>query len=246
MAIVLRDLDARLKKAVSTYWRTLARQSKNQKKKGAANDPGGRAAATGGKQMDGFADLVKRILIENGMPGAYIHLEKQLELPGFFRPTKKWDIVVVKDGILVAAIELKSQIGPSFGNNLNNRSEEAVGTAQDLRTAFREGKFNTRGKPWVGTMMLVEDCPKSQSPVQVKEPHFEVFPEFKGSSYAKRYELLMRKLVLEELYTRAALLLSTKAGGKRGQFTEPADDLTARNFFASLAGHVGTILASQS
>ena len=64
-----------------------------------------------------------------------------VELPGFFRPTKEWDIVVVSDNNLIAAIELKSQIGPSFGNNFNNRTEEALGTAMDIWTAYREGAF---------------------------------------------------------------------------------------------------------
>ena len=37
-------------------------------------------------------------------------------LPGWFRPSKKWDITAFEDGVLVAAIELKS-INSSFGNN---------------------------------------------------------------------------------------------------------------------------------
>ena len=41
-------------------------------------------------------------------------------------------------------------------------------------------------------------------PVGVNEPHFKVFPEFRGASYAKRYELLLRRLVLEKLFDGAA------------------------------------------
>jgi hypothetical protein len=43
-----------------------------------------------------------------------------MELPGYFRPTKEWDLLVILDGNLLASIEFKSQIGPSFGNNYNN------------------------------------------------------------------------------------------------------------------------------
>ena len=57
---------------------------------------------------------------------------KVLTLPGFFRPTKLWDLLIINQGGLVAALELKSQVGPSFGNNFNNRTEEALGTAVDL------------------------------------------------------------------------------------------------------------------
>ncbi len=248
MGIALNDLDIRVRQAVAFYWKTLESQSKKQKKKGSkAADRGGRARVTGGKQMDGFAKLIRQILIENGLPEAHVHLDKMLELPGYFRPTKKWDLVVVQDSKLIAAMELKSQTGPSFGNNLNNRAEEAVGTAQDIRIAFREGAFNKTGqKPWIGMLMLLEDCPGSQSIVRLQEPHFKVFPEFRDTSYAKRYEILLRRLVREELSTRAALLLSTTRQGVRGVFTEPAEDLRVRDFFVSLAGHIGTFVAGKS
>ncbi len=44
--------------------------------------------------------------------------------------------------------------------------------------------------------------------VSVLEPHFSVFPDFKGASYARRYELLCERLVRERLYNAAALLLT--------------------------------------
>jgi hypothetical protein len=39
-----------------------------------------------------------------------------LELPGYFRATKKWDLVVVSEKQLVLAMEFKSQAGRSTGN----------------------------------------------------------------------------------------------------------------------------------
>ncbi|MBP8259317.1 MAG: hypothetical protein KA118_06600 [Verrucomicrobia bacterium] len=56
-----------------------------------------------------------------GVPQQYVSSKKAVDLPGFFRPTKEWDILVVRDSRLLAAIEAKSQVGPSFGNNFNNR-----------------------------------------------------------------------------------------------------------------------------
>ena len=244
MAVVLKDIEKRVGAAVAHYWKTLSAQSKKQRKGDA--DRGGRAAVTAGKQMDGFCKLIASILADNGMPQAHIHLDKKLELPGFFRPTKKWDLVVVYKDRLVAAMEFKSQRGPSFGNNFNNRSEEAIGTAHDLWTAYREGAFNQSPRPWLGWVMLLEDCEDSRSPVAVEEPHFPVFADFKGASYMKRYELLLRRLVRERLYDSAAFLVATEKQGKSGHYEEPAKDLQAKQFFASLGGHVGTILAGQS
>ena len=127
--------------------------------------------------MDGFNQLVTNLILRSGIESSAIFHKKALELPGYFRPEKKWDLLVVKDGQLIAAIEAKSQVGPSFGNNFNNRAEEAIGSAVDLWTAYREGIFNKTIKPWLGYIFLLEDCPKSNTPVSIKEPHFEVFPD---------------------------------------------------------------------
>ncbi len=116
--------------------------------------------------MDGFANLVIDIVKANGLPHAEIHQKRAvLTLPGYFRPTKLWDLLVMNEGHLVAALEFKSHVGPSFGNNFNNRTEEAIGTSHDLWTAYREGAFGKQARPFVGWLMVVEDAPKSRSPV---------------------------------------------------------------------------------
>jgi hypothetical protein len=244
MSVLPPDYEERVRDAVAHYWTTLGAQAgKNNSAEEA--DRGNRGAVTGGKQMDGFCRLVNWLLKANGMPDASIFVRGNLELPGFFRPTKQWDLIVVHRQHLVAAIEFKSQAGPSFGNNFNNRTEEALGSALDLWTAFREGAFGVdRPRPWVGWLMCLEECKKSTVPVAVDEPHFKVFDEFRGASYAKRYEILARKLVLEKHYDAAALLLSTRSGASAGNYREPAADVGMKRFLAGLGGHVQTFLAS--
>ena len=129
-------------------------------------------------------------------------------------------------------------MGPSFGNNFNNRTEEAIGSAVDLWTAFREGAFNKTVKPWLGYLFLLEDCPESRRPVSTREPHFTVFPEFKNASYAKRYEMLCRKLVRERHYTSAAFMVSDRVDGMNGAYGEPAGDLGFETFARSLVAQV--------
>jgi type II restriction enzyme len=235
--------EQKVRQAVKHYWQTLGAQAKKQ---GAVDsDRGNRAAVTGGKQMNGFCELVAWLVAENGMPDASIFVRSDLVLPGYFRPTKKWDLLVVHQNQLVAAIEFKSQVGPSFGNNFNNRTEEALGTATDLWTAYREGAFGkNQDRPWVGWLMFLEDCTGSSAAVDVAEPHFKVFDDFRAASYAKRYELMLRKLMLEKLYDGATLLLSSRDNAKSGAFNEPASDLTMKRFLAALAGHVQTVLGS--
>ena len=232
----------RLEQAIAHYWRTLEAQSSKQTAGSA--DHGRRAAVTGGKQMDGFCRLVAAIAETNGMPKASIYTTAKLEIPGFFRPTKRWDMLVVDREHLVAALEFKSQRGPSFGNNYNNRTEEALGNASDLWTAYREGAFGTgRPAPWLGWVMMLEDCSGSSTAVAVAEPHFKVFPEFQGTSYAARYQILLRKLVREKHYNATAFVTATNERGLQGQYSEPAADLSIRSLLLAFAGTIATHVA---
>lgn len=62
-------------------------------------------------------------------------------------------------------------------------TEQALGSAVDLWTAFRENGFPQKQQPWVGYVFLVEQTSKSTSPVRLQEPHFKVRPEFENTSY---------------------------------------------------------------
>lgn len=189
---------------------------------------------TGGGQLDGFVDLLRTLLVESGIPDAQVFGRNKGELPGFFRPTKQWDLLVVVNDELLAAVEMKSHVGPSFGNNFNNRAEEALGSATDLLTGYRDGALRASDRPWMGYLMLVEEAPGSTHAVRVAEPHFPVFPEFRDASYAKRYEILCLKLIRERLYDSACLLLSAKSGARRGEYVEPLPELGFSRFATSL------------
>jgi hypothetical protein len=239
MNLARNELAVRVGKAVSIYWSTRRRQLAKQDASG-QRDQGSRSAVTGGAQMDGFINLLTGLIEDAGIKSQHIFHNTALELPGFFRPTKEWDLLVVRDRQLILGLESKSQVGPSFGNNFNNRTEEAMGSALDLWTAYREGAFNKTIRPWLGYIFLLEDCEGSRRPVKVKEPHFKVFPEFVNASYAKRYELFCRKLVRERHYDAAAFLMSEPKQGLKGAFTEPAEDLALLPFAKSLVAHVST------
>ena len=233
----MKDLDPRVGRAIRHFWRVRDRQFKQQGLKTGQRDAGLRTAVTGGKHLDGFIQLCRDLLFEAGLEEAEDFLNRRVELPGYFRAEKNWDLLAVVDGRLLAVIEFKGQVGPSFGNNFNNRTEEALGNAADLWAAYREGAFQPSQRPWLGYVFILEDCPKSRSAVKVKEPHFRVFQEFHGASYAKRYEILLTKLLRERLYDGASLLLTTRQGGLRGQFTSPTEELSFPAFAAGLSAH---------
>lgn len=238
---ILRELPARAGRAVAHYWVTRTAQRDRQKQTGKA-DQGLRSAVTGGAQMDGFIDLFTELITAAGIPAQYVFRSKNVELPGFFRPTKEWDLLVIRENTLLVAIEAKSQVGPSFGNNFNNRTEEAMGSALDLWTAYRERAYLASPQPFLGYFFMLEDCDASNNPVKVREPHFKVFPEFVGASYRRRYELFCRKLVLERYYTTSAFITSTARDGSRGVFSTPADDLSLERFAKLLVSHLAAFV----
>jgi hypothetical protein len=245
MALDLADYEAKAREATMAFWGNREKARQKQIEAGKA-DQGERAGVTAGKNMDGFLALIIDIVRANGLDHADIHQQRAVvTLPGYFRPTKLWDVLVLNEGRLVAAIELKSQVGPSFGNNFNNRTEEAIGTAHDLWTAYREGAFGKNPRPFVGWMMMVEDAPESRRPVNDRSPHFPVFKEFQGASYLKRYDVLCQRLVQEQLYASAALLASPRTAATSGQFSELSDLTSLKTFITSLAGHVAAEAARE-
>ncbi len=233
----MEGLPQRTADAIAHFWRTRTAQQQQQTVAGKV-DQGLRGAVTGGAQMDGFIDLIARLVIEAGMPDHCIFRKQAVELPGYFRPTKQWDLLVVRNKQLIAAIEAKSQVGPSFSNNFNNRTEEAMGSALDLWTAYREHAFLDSPQPFLGYVFMLQDCEASNRPVSVQEPHFAVLPEFVGASYQRRYELFCRKLVLERQYTASALITSTAEGGLHGKYATPAADLSLERFAKALVAQV--------
>lgn len=238
MALDLVDYELKAREAVQAFWGNREVAKQKQIESGQA-DRGERSGVTAGKNMDGFLALVLDIVRANGLAHAQIHQQRSvLTLPGYFRPTKLWDLLVTHKGELIVAIELKSQVGPSFGNNFNNRTEEAIGTAHDLWTAYREEAFGKQPRPFVRWLMLVEDAPESRSPVRDRSPHFPIFQEFRGASYLDRYDLLCQRLAQEQLYTTAALITSPRNATESGQFVEMSPMTGLRTFVTTLAGHV--------
>lgn len=218
--------------AIKTFWNVRNVQKTNQEST-KVSDTGNRSAVTGGKQLDGFLDLFCSVAIDIGIPQDCIYL-KSNHIPGYFRPTKDWDLLIISPTKkLISVIELKSQVG-SFGNNFNNRTEESIGSAVDLWTAYRENAFPNQSAPWLGYLMLVENTEKSIRPVRVSEPHFKVLSEFLESSYIDRYKILCKKLMFERHYNQCCLLWSKKDA----TYGNVSSEISMESFLHSYIGHL--------
>ena len=190
------------------------------------------------------------------------HQKARCGPPRIFRATKSWDVLVIHQRRLLAVWEFKSQVG-SFGNNFNNRSEEAIGAAADLWVASHHGAFHAGPSnrpmyvaepddslpmlnpayqadprpPFLGWVMLLQDCAGSTTAGAVKEPHYSVFQEFRSASYAIRYKLLCEGLMSRRLYTGAALLLSDETtGAASGEHRAMSEATAVDNVFREFAG----------
>lgn len=221
------DHNALIKAAIKSFWET------KQKQLTASGDSSNRGAVVGGKQLDAFAELLKRLAIEQGVPEKCIYTS-QAYLPGYFRSSKDWDfLIIAPNKKLIAAVELKSQIG-SYGNNFNNRTEEAIGSAVDLWTAFRENQFPGQTAPWIGYLTVVGKDEGSTNPVRNNESHYSVLPEFKSASYLDRYRVLCQTLILERHYSMAALVCTSGPD----HYEYMSEDTSIERFILSFIGHL--------
>ena len=247
MALNLDGYEERVSEAITKFWTT--RET---------------SGVRSGKTLDAFAELLTWVIHSNGLPSALIITGRQAQLPGYFRPTKSWDIVVIHKKKLIAAIEFKS-IADSFGKNSNNRNEEALGSGIDIKEAFNEDAFEGITRLFTGYLLLVEDCPETERNIKINMKHFRAmkefianeneynttyirsasgyFPAIDGVSYMKRFDILCRRLMQKQLYTAASVIISPKTGVTSGEYGDISRDTSIRAFLISLASHVETIAA---
>jgi hypothetical protein len=226
------------KDAVLHIWTARTKAAEAATARG-ANDTGRRSEVTSGAHMDAIAELIAATFTEAGIPASSVFSHQRVQLPGYFRPEKKWDILVVHEGKLLAAIELKA-ISSSYGNNWNNRVEEALGNATDLAHSIKAGLTGNHA-PWRGYVFIIHDEEASRRPVKCSgKPHFPVDKAFQGTSYQQRAEILCRRLMLERLYDRTWFVAADPA---TATVREPDPEMGWAKFKAAIEGVVGQALA---
>ncbi len=216
-----------IQNAITTFWNTKKNQLAH------STDKSNRGAVVGGKQLDGFIKILKDIAISAGVSKSCIYTKNNY-IPGYFRSSKDWDfIIITPSNKLLVAIELKSQAG-SYGNNFNNRTEEAIGSAVDFWTAYKKEQFPHQEAPWLGYLMVIGKDAKSTTPIKNHENHFLVREEFKGASYIERYKILCQKLTKERHYTSTALLWTNEDK----EFGDVDGSISIDAFLCSLYGYL--------
>jgi restriction endonuclease XhoI-like protein len=152
---------------------------------------GRRSAVTGGRHMDAVHQLVVDEIRATGATGLHIHKNRGATLPGFYRATKSWDLVLVQGEVPVLAIEYKSMLG-SEGKNLNNRADEIFGVAEDTRQAELKGLLPPKMRR--AYIFVMSDNPETSRPIGVSRTLGMADPIFDGASYVKRMAIMLRRM----------------------------------------------------
>ena len=224
--------------AIKWFWQYREQATAAQAAAG-KKDQGERSAVTSGKHMDGFLKYIRYLATSAGLPSESVITDRnRVVLPGYMRPSKRWDVLILHKGVLLAVMELKSHIGPSFGNNFNNRTEEALGSAYDLQLACQNGVIKGP-KPFLGYLMLLEDCDGStkarrsdRTAIQAGTGAFQ-----NSSSFEQRYDVFCQRLVSAKVYDGATLLLSSRnSSAYRESQNSTSLTIFARNLQKHLRG----------
>lgn len=219
--------------AVSLFWTKRTDQLASLADGGLA----GGGARSGG-HMDGIRDLVRGIFIDIGVPPVSIVYEPYL--PGFYRARKRWDMAIRYKGALVAALEFKSQVG-SVGKNINNRFEEALGTATDTLAA--QTKFAAYGQipPWLGYVFVLREDPETEMPDRPIDALFPADKEFAGKSYNQRYQEMLSRFMGDNIY-QGGWFITTKVDEEgKVSYAEPLATATGKAFRAAVEGRVNYV-----
>lgn len=233
MPIDVPDYEPRFLAAVRDFWHVRDDQAKRQQLEGKL-DSGTRGAVTGGQHLNEVALLIADVFTDAGIqPQGNSRL-----LPGYYRASKNWDVVVTYKNAIVAIIELKSQVG-SFGNNLNNRVEEMIGQSLDLWRTVRENLLGEI-RPWFGYLMLLESHERSRAVLRTPNTAFPPDPEFVGTRYIDRYQIAFKRL-RQEADMNAVCLVTTDR--EQDEVTYPDRTMTFTSFATAIHGRVAEVLA---
>lgn len=152
---------------------------------------GRRSSVTGGRHLDAINQLVVDEIQATGASGLTLRTNRGATLAGYYRASKSWDLVVLKNRVPVLAVEYKSMSG-SEGKNLNNRADEIFGMAEDARQAELHGLLPDRmRRAYVFVMGHNQD---STRPVGVGTSLGKPDREFWEASYIKRMAIMCKRM----------------------------------------------------
>lgn len=109
---------------------------------------------------------------------------------------------------------------PLLTPQLIDQTFKLAGSRQVMQVPERH---KPSARPWLGYLMLLEEASTSTRPSKRKKlPHYPMREDFRGISYAQRYEIFCEWLVHERLYDATCFLMSSPKEGIEGKYVEPS------------------------
>lgn len=235
------DYEEAFAAAIQEFW-TIKNDQQAAANLAGRSDGGTSGSVRAGKHMSPFESLIRRVVEDAGIEPDPAQRDK-LYLPGFYRETKSWDVVLQYQGHALAIVEAKSQ-GSSLANNFNNRVEEAIGQAADVWKSHERGLLISGLRPWVGYLMIVEETTKTTDPKHLLggkavPAGMKVDPLFDGMSYAERYATAFERLDQERMLDATCVAITS--GPESYEY--PNEWLSFNGFAAQLWGRCQHVLA---
>ena len=217
----------------------LMEHAKEANQTGLHPEQGNRGALTSGTHFKPVERIIRADLIKAGLPDSEVFSGGHgMNLPGWYRPVKNWDILAIHNDHLVAAIELKTQ-NSSAGNNYNNRGEEAIGTAADAQQSVKNGLVPGNPAPAFAYAMITSE-PSMMQRRKLQNARFPTDPIFTDTSYWDRYGILLERAIADRLYQTGWLAFVDITANT---VIEPNPLFTYDKFIAYLQGMVRASLA---
>lgn len=165
-------------------------------------------------------------LIANGVPASAIRTEGRIELPGAYDDVaRRWDLLVMDDSDLIAAVDVRMQTGPSASNNARNRMSDIVATAANFGRAYTSSDQRAF-RPFLGLVFAMEATPETA----------QRRPALAGGTYLERFGDFFRRLMDAEMYD--AICYLTADGPDPVVVNEPDPAMGFEVLARTIANHV--------
>jgi hypothetical protein len=196
----------------------------------------------------GLIDAVIEGLVGCGVDRTSIRRDEGFGLPGAYLPTtRRWDLLVLDDGIPVAAVDVWLQTRPitgrslgTVGKNFANRVGDFVSRAADLRRAYEHASARPF-KPCLGLFFVLEEDEESTQPRR-RPRGISLVPESDQAgalSYRDQYALVFRRLLNDGMYDGVCYLTTTRP--PEFSVSEPCPEMGFSPFVAALAQRIEAI-----
>lgn len=112
-----------------------------------------------------LVDAVIEELVRCGVDRASIHPSQPLPLPGAYQNiSRPWDLLVIEEGMPVAAVEVITVVGQASGRNIRNRMDDILASGVNVFRAYDQLSVRAL-KPALGQVFLLEERRATTTPL---------------------------------------------------------------------------------